>query len=162
MLVRSVCRECAAVVRAMGRSDVCCGGCARPAFPGRRDAQNAIMAQRIRHVKARCGAMTACAPASALNCDAAEQMGIGGIVETQASAQGLRDALVRGASPQGQGRSRPRRTPTTPRICQRCLWQSAREWGSACRSRRRAQSQPRARLHVPLAFAFLAWSSFRH
>lgn len=41
-------------------------------------------------------------------------------------------------------------------------WQSAREWGSACRSRRRAQSQPRARLHVPLAFAFLAWSSFRH
>lgn len=120
MLVRSVCRECAAVVRAMGRSDVCCGGRARPAFPGRRDAQNTIMAQRIRHVKARCGAMTACAPASALNCDAAEQMGIGGIVETQASAQGLRDALVRGASPQGQGRSRPRRTPTTPRICQRC------------------------------------------
>lgn len=101
MLVRSACRECAAVVRAMGRSDVCCGGRVRPAFPGRRDAQNAIMAQRIRHVKARCGAMTACAPASALNCGAAEQMGIGGIVETQASAQGLRDALVRGARAAG-------------------------------------------------------------
>ena len=119
----------ATVVRAMGRSDVCCGGRVRPAFPGRRDAQNAIMAQRIRHVKTRCGAMTAYAPANALNCDAAEQMGIGGIVETQASAQGLRAALVRGASPQGQSRSRPRRTPTTPRICQRCLWQSAQEWG---------------------------------
>lgn len=38
MLVRSACRECAAVVRAMGRSDVCCGGRVRPAFPGRRDA----------------------------------------------------------------------------------------------------------------------------
>lgn len=56
--------------------------------------------------------------------------------------------------------SRPRwKAATSPLTA---AWQSAREWGSACRSRRRAQSQPRARLHVPLAFAFLAWSSFRH
>lgn len=45
--------------------------------------------------------MAAYAPANALNCDAAEQMGIGGIVETQASAQRLRDALVRGARAAG-------------------------------------------------------------
>ena len=78
--------------------------------------------------------------------------------------RGLLVGLPRQSSARGSRLRRSRGSAASLRQAgpSTAAWQSAREWGSARRSRRRAQSQPRARLHVPLAFAFLAWSSFRH